>query len=90
MSMVNLNIRIDNDVKKQFDEICENIGLSMSSAFNVFAKAVIRERGIPFELKEEDPFYSSENISFLEKSKKQMDEGKFVEKSFDEMKEYWG
>lgn len=90
MSMVNLNIRIDNDVKKQFDEICENIGLSMSSAFNVFAKAVIRERRIPFELKEEDPFYSNENISFLEKSKKQMDEGKFVEKSFDEMREYWG
>ncbi|MCQ2609349.1 MAG: type II toxin-antitoxin system RelB/DinJ family antitoxin, partial [Lachnospiraceae bacterium] len=51
--MTNLNIRIDSDVKNQFDEICGNIGLSMSSAFNVFAKAVIRDRKIPFELKDE-------------------------------------
>ena len=44
------SIRMDENLKKQFDELCENFGMSATTAFNVFAKAVVRERKIPFEI----------------------------------------
>ena len=48
--MANLTIRIDNSDKQEFARICEKIGLTVSTAFNVFVKSVIREEKIPFEL----------------------------------------
>lgn len=48
--MTNLNIRIDEADKQAFDAVCEQLGMSMSTAFNIFAKAVIRQRRIPFEI----------------------------------------
>lgn len=50
MATTNLNIRIDEDIKKQAEEIFTALGLSTSAAFNIFAKTVVRERRIPFEL----------------------------------------
>lgn len=50
MATTNLNIRIDEDIKKQAEEIFSALGLSTSAAFNIFAKTVVRERRIPFEL----------------------------------------
>lgn len=50
MAQTNVNIRIDEGDKRLFDEICNQLGMTMSTAFNVFAKAVIRQGGIPFEL----------------------------------------
>ncbi len=55
MAQTNINIRIDETDKKRFDEICSQLGLTMSTAFNIFAKAVIRQRGFPFELSLEHP-----------------------------------
>ena len=67
--MANLTIRIDNNDKQEFARICEKIGLSVSTAFNVFVKSVIREEKIPFELssKEQDVFFwiSMGTISIL-------------------------
>jgi len=42
-------------LKKEFEELCQDLGLSMTSAFTVFAKAVVRHRGIPFELMIDQP-----------------------------------
>lgn len=50
MAQTNINIRIEENLKKQFDELCEELGLTMTSAFNIFAKAVVRHRAIPFEI----------------------------------------
>ena len=55
MAQTNVNIRMDEDTKKAFDAFCEEIGLSVSSAFNIFAKTVVREQRIPFELTTETP-----------------------------------
>lgn len=55
MANVNLNIRLDESLKNEFGRICESMGMSMSTAFNVFAKAVVNERAIPFEIKETNP-----------------------------------
>ena len=55
MAQTNVNIRMDEATKVAFDKFCEEIGLSVSSAFNIFAKTVVREQRIPFELTTETP-----------------------------------
>ena len=67
-----VNFRIDKTTKKEMEEICEDIGISIGTAFNIFAKKLIRERRIPFEL-DSDPFYRKENIERLKKSIEQME-----------------
>lgn len=62
---VNVNFKLDADVKKGMEAVCSELGLSMSAAFTVFAKKVSREKRIPFELSA-DPFYSESNIRYLE------------------------
>lgn len=55
MAQTNVNIRMDEATKIAFDKFCSEIGLSVSSAFNIFAKTVVREQRIPFELTTEIP-----------------------------------
>lgn len=55
MAQTNVNIRMDEATKKAFDEFCAEIGLSVSAAFNIFAKTVVREQRIPFALTTETP-----------------------------------
>lgn len=50
MAQTSVNIRMDEATKIAFDRFCEEIGLSVSSAFNIFAKTVVREQRIPFEI----------------------------------------
>ena len=61
---VMVNFRLDENDKKKMEQVCNEIGLSMSAAFTIFAKKVARERRIPFELSA-DPFYSDENMRIL-------------------------
>lgn len=46
--MTQVNIRIDDDIKKSAEESFEELGLNMTTAFNMFIRAAIREGGIPF------------------------------------------
>ena len=63
---VNVNFKLDADVKKKMETACADMGLSMSAAFTIFAKKVGNERRIPFEVSApEDPFYSESNINHL-------------------------
>ena len=62
---VNVNFKLDADVKRSMEEVCAELGLSMSAAFTVFAKKVGREKRIPFDISI-DPFYSESNIRHLE------------------------
>lgn len=50
MTQSNISIRIDDKLKQQFDSLCNELGLSMSSALNLFVKTVVREQRIPFEI----------------------------------------
>lgn len=63
---VNVNFRLDADVKKSMEEVCAELGLSLSAAFTVFAKKVSREKRIPFEVSVH-PFYSESNMRYLKK-----------------------
>ena len=51
--MTSMTIRVDEKLKKNFDTLCDQFGLSNSAALNLFIKAVVRERRIPFEIKAE-------------------------------------
>ncbi|NLC93897.1 MAG: type II toxin-antitoxin system RelB/DinJ family antitoxin [Treponema sp.] len=53
--MAAISIRIDDATKKQFDTFCDSVGLTVSAAFNIFAKTVVREQRIPFEITTEIP-----------------------------------
>ncbi|MCI6009470.1 MAG: type II toxin-antitoxin system RelB/DinJ family antitoxin [Anaerostipes hadrus] len=74
MAQTNINIRMDADLKKQFEAFCSDIGMSMTTAFCVFAKTAVRERRIPFEITaENDPFYTPANKERLKKSIHQLE-----------------
>jgi DNA-damage-inducible protein J len=51
MAQTTLTVHIDADIKQDFDVFCENAGLNASVAINMFARAVLREKRIPFEIK---------------------------------------
>ena len=53
--MAAISIRMDDATKKQFDIFCDSVGLTVSAAFNIFAKTVVREQRIPFEITTEIP-----------------------------------
>ena len=61
MAQATFSIRMDEAVKKQFDALCSDFGMNASTAINVFAKAVVRERRIPFEITASEPEISREN-----------------------------
>ena len=50
MAQTAMTVRVDNNVKKQFDALCEQFGMSVNAAVNVFINAVVRTRSIPFEI----------------------------------------
>ena len=49
MANTNINIRMDADLKRQFEAFCADMGMTMTTAFNVFARKAVREYRIPFE-----------------------------------------
>ena len=77
MAQTNINIRIDKELKNDFEAVCNDLGLTMTGAFNVFAKTVARRKAIPFEVAiEPDPFYSEENQAALRKAIEDYIEGR--------------
>ena len=70
--MTQISLRVDDEVKRKAEEACEEMGLSLSAAINIYLKKLGRERRIPFEVSA-DPFYSEENLSRLKKSIAQME-----------------
>lgn len=73
--MAQLSMRIDDNVKRKAEIACEALGLTMSSAINIYLVKLGNEMRIPFEVSA-DPFYSSENMAILEKSIGQLNAGK--------------
>lgn len=66
MAQAMVNFRMDEDLKKSMEQVCTDMGMSMTTAFTIFAKKVSREKRIPFEISA-DPFYSESNMKYLEK-----------------------
>ena len=75
MAQSMVNFRMDSELKKNMEKICSDMGMSMTTAFTIFAKKVTRERRIPFEISA-DPFYSENNMKYLEKTIAEIETGK--------------
>lgn len=73
----NVSIRMDKELKDQAEVVFAEMGLSMSTAFNIFVRQTLKQGKIPFEIYA-DPFYSQSNLQVLHKSIKDADEGKLT------------
>ncbi|MCL1883854.1 MAG: type II toxin-antitoxin system RelB/DinJ family antitoxin [Defluviitaleaceae bacterium] len=64
MAQTSINIRMDENLKREFDELCNDFGLTMTAAFTVFAKTVVRRQRIPFEISKDVP--NAETVAAIE------------------------
>ena len=77
MSTSTITASIDETDSKDFSAFCDSVGLNVSTAVNLFVKAVLREMRIPFPIEQtSDPFYSPENQAYVLKSVNELREGK--------------
>ena len=77
MAQAMINFRMDEELKKSMEETCKDLGLSMTTAFTIFAKKMTREKRIPFDVSV-DPFYSESNMAYLKKVVEDIESGKAV------------
>ena len=68
MSTTNLNIRVDKEIKEHSEKIFNELGMSMSTAINLFLRATIRENGIPFALNLDTP--NKKTVAAIEEGRK--------------------
>ena len=72
MAQTTLSVRMDDSLKSDFDKVCNELGLSMTTSITMLAKKMTREKRLPFEVSV-DPFYSEENLARLRRSIAQME-----------------
>ena len=75
MAQTMVNFRMDSELKKSMEKICSDMGMSMTTAFTIFAKKVTKERRIPVEITA-DPFYSEANMRYLDRVIADIESGK--------------
>ena len=75
MAQAMVNFRLDEEIKRKMELACKDMGMSMTTAFTIFATTVGRERRIPFSVTA-DPFYSEENLNHLRRIVSDLDAGR--------------
>jgi DNA-damage-inducible protein J len=79
MSQSTFSVRIDSEIKRQFDAFCSQVGMNTSTAFNLFVRAVLREKRLPFDITTEmDPFYSESNLAHLRRGLNALNNGQGI------------
>lgn len=73
MVMSVVEVKLDEQTKGDFEALCQELGITVSDAFSMFARKMVREQRIPFEVSI-DPFYSEANVSMLRRSVAQVKE----------------
>ncbi len=80
--MVTVSLRFDDETKKDLDRMCDQMGMNLTTFFMIYARAALRERRIPFEIRaDDDAFYSRENLAAIARSANEARNGKVIEKS---------
>ena len=82
--MANLQVKIDDSLRDNAQAIAASMGLDLASAVRVFLTQMVRENGFPFQPKA-DPFYSPQNQAALAESITQLNAGKTIAKTMDEL-----
>jgi len=75
---------MDESLKRDFDAVCNELGMSMTTAITILAKKMTREKRLPFEVSM-DPFYSASNMAALNDSIEEMRQGRTVTKTLEEL-----
>lgn len=75
MPLVTMSIRMDAEIKRQFEDFCEEVGLTPTAAVNIFVRTVLREGRIPFEIKGDRDRHEKQ-MERLRRSIEQLDAGK--------------
>lgn len=78
MASTNVTFRIDEDLKNRFEQFCDDVGMSMTTAFTLFMKSTLQKDRLPFAI-ERDPFYSESNMAFIREGIDALNSGKGVE-----------
>lgn len=78
MAQTTLSIRMDENLKRDFDKICDDLGMTMTTAVTMLAKKMTREHRLPFEASA-DPFYSESNLAHLREGIAALNAGRGVE-----------
>ncbi len=88
MASTSITVRMDETLKKQVETLFDDMGLNMTTAITLFAKAVVRQNKIPFEITA-DPFWSSVNQTRLKEAIADLNAGKdIVVKTMEELVSY--
>lgn len=77
MAQTMINFRMDEELKKSMEDICKELGMSMTTAFTIFARKMTREKRIPFDICV-DPFYSESNMDHLKKVIDDIESGRAI------------
>lgn len=90
MAQTTFRVRMDETLKKQFDTLCSYFGMTASTAINIFARAVVRERKIPFEIVSPEPEITREKamqafLSLRAQAKKNFPRGMSLEEINEEI-----
>ncbi|HBC93653.1 MAG TPA: type II toxin-antitoxin system antitoxin, RelB/DinJ family [Pelotomaculum sp.] len=84
MATTSVTIRMDENLKKQAETLFDEMGLNMTTAINIFAKAVVRQGKIPFEITA-GPFLSEANQARIRESLEQLKSGQVMVKTMEEL-----
>ena len=84
MATTSVTVRMDAELKKQAETLFDDMGLTMTTAITLFAKAVVRQNKIPFVIAA-DPFYSESNMARLRESIANLNAGKGIERDLIEV-----
>ena len=84
MAQTLVNFRIDEKTKKEMEQICDELGMNVTTALNIFIKKMVREKRIPYDVSL-DPFYSESNMKALETSKNELEKANVVIKTLEEL-----
>ncbi len=71
MKSVNVTFRVDEDIKDQADDLFSDLGMSLSTAFNIFLRQAIREQQIPFMVSRNIP--NSATLAAMDAAEKDED-----------------
>lgn len=94
MAQVSMTVRMDSQLKQMFDALCAEFGMSANTAMNVFAKAVVQRRSIPFEIRADEKTMTDkmaktaqESIEAFYELRKMAENGQFPDLTLDEINE---
>lgn len=88
MAQATFSVRMDEALKDQFDALCQDFGMNMTTAINVFARAVVRERRIPFEISSPSKFATrTKAMQALQELRRQAKDNGVADMSLDEINE---